>query len=290
MFEQSSTNFQIYFWVGLILSAIICGFLSANIAEKKGHNSTNWGLCGFFFGIFGLIAAAGLPIKQRTIQTKYETQKKCPDCTEFINKEAYVCKYCGHRFSKAELIAENVPSISSMKEDEQLMAIEAVKMMSDKPEILNLIKVFKEGSMVARLWAIDAIKKIGDKRVIPYLILELQLARYNSPDYSELLDKITEAIKETIDASAIPHLTSVIEKGGYGRKTEKILEILGELGEPAMPTLINILKNKKISGIAAATIEKNIGFPAIPYLNKAIEEDESLRKIAGEILKSINKS
>jgi len=225
MFGESSTNFQIYFWVGLILSAIICGFLSADIAAKKEHNSTNWGLCGFFFGVFGLIAAAGLPIKQKNINSKHKSQKKCPDCTEFINTDAFVCKYCGHKFSKNDIISETVSVIDNSDIEVQ------IEMLKSRKDLSDLIKAFEQESLPNRLNVIETIRKLRDKTITPYLIYELEKPRYNLPDYSELLDKITEAIKETVDSSSIPYLISSIKKGGYGRKTEKLKEILKSINK-----------------------------------------------------------
>jgi len=84
-------------WVIIVLQAIICGILSGSLAEEKGHRSGSWFATGFFFGIFGLIAAAGLPTKT-IIDSASSLLKKCPDCAELIRKEALVCKYCGHSY------------------------------------------------------------------------------------------------------------------------------------------------------------------------------------------------
>lgn len=43
--------------------ALACGGLSANLASKKGYESGVWFAAGFFLGVFGLIAAAGLPVR-----------------------------------------------------------------------------------------------------------------------------------------------------------------------------------------------------------------------------------
>lgn len=49
-------------WGVLVLTqAFICGALSSNLADKKGYSTGAWFAAGFFLGIFGLIAAAGLP-------------------------------------------------------------------------------------------------------------------------------------------------------------------------------------------------------------------------------------
>lgn len=40
----------------MILTALICGFLSMNIADEKNRNRLGWFLMGFFFNICGVIA------------------------------------------------------------------------------------------------------------------------------------------------------------------------------------------------------------------------------------------
>jgi len=59
-------------WIIIILiyQAIVCGALAGKVADKKGHSSGAWFAAGFFFGIFGLIAAAGLPFNTTVTSTK----------------------------------------------------------------------------------------------------------------------------------------------------------------------------------------------------------------------------
>ena len=47
--------------IGVFAYALICGGLSADLADKKGYSVGAYFACGFFFGILGLIGAAGLP-------------------------------------------------------------------------------------------------------------------------------------------------------------------------------------------------------------------------------------
>lgn len=64
--------------VGLV-QAFICGGLSTNLAEKKGYGTGAWFAAGFLFGIFGLIAAAGLPpsrLQAETDAREYEKQAR----------------------------------------------------------------------------------------------------------------------------------------------------------------------------------------------------------------------
>lgn len=54
--------------LGWIITGIICGSLSQTVVASKGYTGSGWFFAGFFFGILGLIAAAGLgPNRQVSI-------------------------------------------------------------------------------------------------------------------------------------------------------------------------------------------------------------------------------
>lgn len=91
-----------WFWITVILSAIITGALTSLVADNKGYNSTNWFFTGLLFGLFGLIAAAGL--QPNKVFSQYE--KKCPKCKGLINPTASICQYCRTEFSNEELIKD----------------------------------------------------------------------------------------------------------------------------------------------------------------------------------------
>ena len=79
--EEFVGRFELFFWAWLLFTAIICGGLSGRLADLKGYDKTNWMLAGFFFGILGLIAAAGLPTNHdRTSDDEdYSTYEKATD-------------------------------------------------------------------------------------------------------------------------------------------------------------------------------------------------------------------
>lgn len=54
------------FLITIGLYSLICGLLAMNIADHKDQSTGAWFACGFFFGILGLIGAAGLPVKSPT--------------------------------------------------------------------------------------------------------------------------------------------------------------------------------------------------------------------------------
>jgi hypothetical protein len=94
---------------GVMVYGIVFGALSSTVASKKGHSSGAWFWCGFFFGIFGLIAAAGLPTKSADSDRGSAFTKICPRCAESVKAAAAVCRYCGHEFEIRESVETRTP-------------------------------------------------------------------------------------------------------------------------------------------------------------------------------------
>jgi hypothetical protein len=53
--------------IAILLDGIVCGCLTSHIAMLKDYSTGSWFAVGFFFGIFGLIASVGLPLKKNII-------------------------------------------------------------------------------------------------------------------------------------------------------------------------------------------------------------------------------
>jgi ribosomal protein L32 len=103
----------------LFAQAIVFAILSGIVASNKNRDAFGWGVLGFFFGLFGFIAAVAVgevdPDNQKTYSRQRsqpssaqefdldEHEKKCPACAEYIKLEARVCRYCGHEFSAEEV-------------------------------------------------------------------------------------------------------------------------------------------------------------------------------------------
>ncbi len=83
-----------------ILSAffwIICGLAAGLIAEKKGHSGCLFLIVGLALGPLGLgIAALVSPNEENLAKMKMKQgyARKCPYCSEIINHDARICKYC----------------------------------------------------------------------------------------------------------------------------------------------------------------------------------------------------
>jgi len=78
----------------IVVQGVICGVLSGVIARSKGRDATAWFFAGLLFGIFGLIAAAGIGKQERTLSKNHDL-RKCPYCAEFIRLDAVICRFCG---------------------------------------------------------------------------------------------------------------------------------------------------------------------------------------------------
>ena len=113
-------DFQTWFWIAFAVSAIACSLLSGYVADSKGYNSGPWLLVGLLLGIFGLIAAAGLPLRQDPLtgasRRDSKLTKKCPMCSELVKIEASICKFCGHHFEDRQEIKSQLETLALQDE------------------------------------------------------------------------------------------------------------------------------------------------------------------------------
>ena len=76
-------------WLGI---AIITGIA----AGARGRSGFGWFLLGCIFSLLALLAVLIIPSRKRDPYAPTPaTHVRCPDCKEFVLKEARVCKHCG---------------------------------------------------------------------------------------------------------------------------------------------------------------------------------------------------
>ena len=100
-------------WLILGLQGVAFGVLSAIVANRKGRDGFGWLLIGFFFGIFGFVAALVVADLSKPSNSEprvgpfdpAEATKQCPRCAETIKAQASVCHYCGQTFSPDDVLA-----------------------------------------------------------------------------------------------------------------------------------------------------------------------------------------
>lgn len=202
------------FWIVLILQAFICGILSSNLAKHKGQSIGAWFAVGFFLGIFGLIAAAGLPTKIAPPLTT-GLLKKCPDCAESIHTEALVCKFCGRKFGKEQVVAD-------------------------------LIKNLSDESLTVKLQALDALRATKDSSVVTHLVKLIEfitpIANQFDPNV-QLLNKTIQILSELRDPSSIPVLITCLKMHWIEEIRDVVTESLQRFGEAALPHLDQLMKD-----------------------------------------------
>ena len=93
----------------LVFQSIICAIFSGVLANEKQLDTGIWVLAGLIFGIFGLIAAAGMPPKLSS--NNLNEPIKCPKCnTTLIQKENNIAPLESTHISSEKSITNNKPT------------------------------------------------------------------------------------------------------------------------------------------------------------------------------------
>jgi hypothetical protein len=104
----------------IIISAIVSAILCAIVAGAKKHSIPLWFIAGLFFPVVAPVVI----IFFRQAPPGPSTHAKCPDCKEFIRKDAIVCKHCGCK------VTPQVVAVSKAKDVKVQKMVECSKCMA----------------------------------------------------------------------------------------------------------------------------------------------------------------
>jgi len=227
--------------ITLIIIAFISAVLSSIIADKKGYSSSAWFFCGLIFGILGLIAAAGLPRNPDLLIRGSSLLKTCPRCFEIVKIDAQVCKFCGRKFSKNEIISDLGNAMIEGRKA-RIIAIEHLANFDGDKIIPFLEQALQYRDPQTIESASDVLLKLD---TVPALVKVLK-----SDDFQKR-SKAYERLKEKADKTSAPELISILDED-FDEKP-KIIELLGSLGDNSViPKLIDIAENKELPDSAAS--------------------------------------
>ncbi len=226
MYNTSSATppSTVWYVVILLASMVVCGALSSYVAKVKGHGAGAWFACGFFFDIFGLIAAAGLP----TVKTPDAALvdggtgvNECPDCAEVVKLKARVCPHCGHRFTIEENRTNLTHALDHRDPKVRRQAIMELPSPANAETMARLIEALKDRDDGVRAAAVDALAATGGKDAARILVDCLDQDEAGHRAYAGL---------EHIGKDAIPYLEQATERGTEYRRNcaEAILKGIKE--------------------------------------------------------------
>lgn len=78
---------------------LIIAVATAIVASSKGRSSFGWFILGGLFSLIALLLVIVLPSQKAPPADPNapspDTHVRCPDCREFVYKDARKCKHCG---------------------------------------------------------------------------------------------------------------------------------------------------------------------------------------------------
>jgi hypothetical protein len=83
---------------------VLCGAVG-KYAENKGRNGIGIFFLSFFLSpLVGFVVALAMSPNEKKVAAA-QGKKRCPECAEFVQPEAKICRFCQHKFTEAEDLA-----------------------------------------------------------------------------------------------------------------------------------------------------------------------------------------
>ena len=89
------------------LYAVVLGVIPGVIARSKGRDFFPWYVYGVLLFIVALVHSLVLPPTSEATAAREGQQgrRPCPQCAEFIMREAHICRFCGASAAPAANVA-----------------------------------------------------------------------------------------------------------------------------------------------------------------------------------------
>ena len=268
---------MVIFWVSVVVQAVCSGILASILADRKGHSEGAWFAAGLVLGVFGLIAAAGLPdmyARPGPYAPGPGPSRTCPDCAEPIRVEARVCKYCGHTFNDEDLAADALQALDSDDRDARISAIRVLCDVGGSNVVPHLIDVLGDCPPEVCSDVASKLKNLGATSAVP----ALKDGLFSAVDQSEtkelereLVASFVDALSELADASIGQDIVGFLETDASLDSKVSVIRLLGSLrAKEQIPALLQVVSlNAPLRPHAIDAITA-MGQDAVPILQRAL--------------------